>query len=364
MSEKTFLIPVGWSPNIGNAFFALGAQYVLQKAVPGARVELTSDQAAYLNFYPGPTYRKEPRNSLRYLDYVRPDYIVLAGSLLTSQFPRVWGRSFRKLSQAGVKIILLGVGYYDYSREERLLCREFLQKFPPYVLVSRDHRTYEDLKDIAEYAYDGLDNAYFLPEVYRPIPSELPPYIILNFDKTPEPIVRLVPDVEIDGINTPNIIRFEFQGKKWEVKFPRLRFAVSRIRGVDKAYGFIAAPLGMHGTKQYRVGNWMIIRTVHQFNPVNKKRIFRGPNTFAGDLPYVYLDLYAQTSLTLSDRIHAVLATLVYGKPAMLFSKSGRALILERVGAGDVVHEPVYLDLSFVQKEKERELRFLKTVPF
>lgn len=364
MTNNTFLIPIGWSPNIGNAFFALGAQYALRKAIPGGRVEMTSDQAAYLNFLPGPSYRKEPRNSLRYLDYVRPDYIVLAGSLLTAQFPRVWEQSFEKLHRAGVKTILLGVGYYDYSDEERRICRELLQKFPPHVLVSRDRRTYEDLKDVAEYAYDGLDNAYFLPDVYQPIPSDMPPYITLNFDKTPEPGIRLISDSENVAAHAPHIAYFDFENKKWEVRFPRIRLAISRMSGLSKAYGFISAPLGLHGTRQSHVGDWMIVRTEHQFNPISKRRIFRGPNAFAGDLPYVYLDLYAQTTLTLSDRIHAVLATLVYGKPAMLFSRSGRALILERVGADSVTQKPILLDLDLVREEKEKELQFLQSIPF
>jgi hypothetical protein len=272
------------------------------------------------------------------------------------------------LYQAGVKTILLGVGYYDYSDEERQICRKLLQKYPPHVLVSRDHRTYEDLKDVAAYAYDGLDNAYFLPDVYHPIPADLPPYIILNFDKTPEPHIRILSSSEETiADNTPHkphISRFSFQGRNWEVQFPSTRFAISRTRRLSKAYGFISAPFGLHGTKHSQVGDWMLVRTDHQFNPINLRRIFRGPNAYSGDLPYVYLDLYARTTMTLSDRIHAVLATLVYGNPAMLFSKSGRALILERVGAGDVTQKPITLDLALVQEEKERELEFLKTIPF
>ena len=97
--------------NIGNAFFAEGIKYVLERAIPNCRVVLLTDQAAFLNLMPGRNYRYEPRNSLRYLDHIRPDYVVVAGSCLTQQFPRIWGQSFRRLCQAGTKVLLIGAGH-------------------------------------------------------------------------------------------------------------------------------------------------------------------------------------------------------------------------------------------------------------
>lgn len=391
IQPTTFVIPTWWSPNIGNAFFALGIQHALATAVPNAQVVLMSDQAAYLNLIPGLSYRREPKNSLSYLDYVRPDYLVLAGSVLTEQFPRVWGRTLEKLADTGTKLLLIGVGYYDYSESERAACRTLLEQYPPYVLISRDRTTYQDLRDVADYAYDGLDGAYFLPDVYQPVATDMPPYIMSNFDKIPEPIFSIEPqaaDPTGNGYQGGNgqgsqtgqigqigqisqngqdghdetLRAFVFQDQHWQVRFPRIHFTAARY--LSKSYGHVMAPLGLYGTSQVNVGGYMIVRTDHQLNPLMPSRIFRGPNAFAGDTPYSYLNLYSQAALTLSDRIHAVLATLAYGKPAMLFSKSGRAHILERMGAGDVTKHPITLDLERLEQEKEAELAFLRSVSF
>jgi len=361
--RKTFVIPIAWSMNIGNAFVAVGVKYALEQTVPRAKVLLLSDQAAYLNFVPGPKYRREPRNSLHYLEYIRPDYIVLTGSLLTKQFPQVWRTSLKSLVQAGTKTLLISVGHYDYSPEEIEICRNLLREYPPYVFISRDHQTYENLHDTAEYSYDGIDGGYFVPDIFQPIQTDLPPYIVLNFDKTPEPRIQ----VRSNNFSQPpgpfhNVFSFEFRSQEWLLVFPRIRFALSRLLG--KGFGFIFGPIGLHGTAQERVGDLMILRTDHQLNPLMMRRIFRGPNAFAGDIPYTYLNIYAQTELTLTDRVHAALVTMAYGRPAVLFSQSGRALIIERVGGEGVTRKPTYLDIGVLAREKQAMIDFLKSVPW
>ena len=359
----TFVIPIGWSPNIGNAFFALGIRHLLETVCPDARVILLSDQSAYLNFIPGPNYRREPKNSIRYIDHIRPDYIVLAGSLLTEEFPRVWETSLQMLHRAGTRILLIGVGHYDYSPREVAFCRDLLKRYPPYVFISRDRRTYEGLHDVAEYSYDGIDGAYFIPEAFQPLNTDLPPYVVLNFDKTPEPrIETLSNSLSRLGDLWYETINFGFQGQEWQVQFPKIRLAASRL--VGKSFSFILGPLGLHGTKQRQVSGLAIVRTDHQLNPIMIRRLFRGPNAFAGDIPYTYLNIYAQTELTLTDRVHAALVTMAYGRPAMLFSQSGRALIIERVGGKRITREPTILDMDVLTREKQSMIDFLRSVPW
>jgi hypothetical protein len=363
----TIAIPIGWSTNIGNAFFAEGIKYVLERAVPNCRAVLLTDQAAFLNLMPGRKYRHEPRNSLRYLDHIRPDYVVVAGSCLTEQFPRIWGQSFRRLHQAGTKILLIGAGLYDYSAKETELCRDLLKQYPPHVFVSRDRRTFESFHDLSKHSYDGIDCSYFVPEVFQPIETDLPPYVILNFDKTPEPSIRVSAGAvsSASGSSNPSAdgsVRFDFKGGEWLLQFPRVRLKLSRL--LDKGYAFVVGPLGLHGTRQKQAGEMMIVRTDHALNPLILRRIFRGPNAFAGDLPYTYYNLYAQTELALTDRVHAALVTLSYGRPAMLISRSGRASIIERVGGGDVTRKPTQLDMDVLAREKQGMIEFLSSVPW
>jgi len=352
---KTFIIPIHWSTNIGNAFFALGIKYLLKQAFPGARVVMFGDQAAYLNISPGFNYRKEPKYSLRYFDHLRPDYIVLAGSVLTEQFPQVWGKSLRALYKAGGKIALIGVGHYDYSPKELISCRNFLKEFPPHVFISRDNSTYENLHDVSSYSYDGIDGAYFIPDIFQPVKTDLPPYIVFNFDKTPEPKIEI-------SSRCKETLHFNFKGRKWQLHFSKHALAASQISG--KGFGFLLGLLGFHGTSQNQVGDLMIVRTDHQVNPIIIRRLFRGPNAFAADIPYSYLNIYAQSELTLTDRIHAALVTMAYDRPAMLFTKSGRARIIERMGGDKVVKEPTCLDMSKMAREKKGMIDFLRSVPF
>jgi hypothetical protein len=321
-----------------------------------------SDQAAYWCMTPI-RYRQEPKNSLRYPDHIRPDYIVLEGSVLTEQFPQVWGRSLKLLSQAGTKVLLIGVGFFDYSERELAICRQLLEECAPYVLISRDRETYRHLNDLAQYSYDGIDSAFFLPEVFAPIRTDLPPYMVINFDKAPEPVMTVSPD-DADAPAPPSdaIAQFEFRGSTWTVSFPRTRWELAKILG--KSFCYLLAPLGLAGTSQEKAGDLMVVRTDHQINPIMIRRIFGGPNAFAGDIPESYINLYAQAELTLSDRIHAVAVTLAYGRPAMLFSRSGRARILARVRAPEVTARPVRLDLGLLRKERNAELDFLRSVPF
>ncbi len=360
---KTFAIAAGtWSRNIGNAFFNYGARYLLEGSVGNADVSFINDQCAYFSLMPW-RYRVEPRNSLRYLDHVRPDYMVLQGSVLTKQFPKVWEKSFGLLREAGVKIVMIGAGQFDYDDEETKICRRLLEKYPPYVFIARDRDTYSNFHDLAEHSYDGIDNAYFIPDIYEPIPHDLPPYVVLNFDKTPEPWVALTAEAgQESGGFSNNTASFNIYDMNWRMSFPKVRLGLSKSFG--KAYHFIMGPLGLSGTNQESVGKWMIIRTDHCINPLMINRIFRGPNAFGYDIPEAYFNLYSQADLTLSDRIHAVLVTLAYGRPAMLFSSSGRARIIERLGVEDVAKRPVFLDLDRLREEKQAEKDFLASVPF
>jgi hypothetical protein len=47
---KTFAVLAGyWSANIGNSFFQLGAQFLLEQIFPDGHVVMLSDQPAYWN---------------------------------------------------------------------------------------------------------------------------------------------------------------------------------------------------------------------------------------------------------------------------------------------------------------------------
>lgn len=357
-ASRPIIVTAGtWSTNIGNAFFQLGAQYIMSQAGGRRPVRLFTDQAGYWQY----GKKVEPGNSARLLDHVDAEYIVLSGSLLTYSFPALWAESFKILKRRGTRIVLLGVGQFDYSERETRLCRELLQEYPPYVFVSRDSVTYENFKDLALHSYDGIDNAYFLPWACPAVKLDYPPYIALNFDKGPEPICTLLPSRESPVWGRPgyNCCRVPFEAEVLDIHFPRHKRIVSDCFG--KYYGYLAGMLGIKRAKQDRVGKYQLLRTDHQTNPLCHRKLYYGPGAFAMDVPYGYLAIYANSVLTLADRIHACVVTMAYGGTAMLFSKSPRAQIIERVGATTIFQQPTRLDLPGLDNLRRAEIEFVKS---
>lgn len=359
MMNRPIVVTVGtWSTNIGNAFFQLGAQYIMSEVATTRRIHLLTDQAGYWQY----GKKREPANSARLLDHVDAEYIVLSGSLLTYSFPELWAESLRLLRQKGTRLVLLGVGQFDYSERETQLCREFLREYSPYVFVSRDSTTYGNFKDLATHSYDGIDNAYFLPLAYPTMDLDYEPYIILNFDKGPEPVCEFLrrdgnPVWGRPGYNSccvpfdSGVLRLHFSGHK--------RLASDYF---GKYYGYLAGVLGLKKARQERVDKYQILRADHQTNPLYHRKLYYGPGAFAMDVPYGYFTLYANAALTLSDRIHACVVTMAYGGTAMLFSKSPRAHIIERVGATTIFQRPTSLDIAGLDRMRAGEIAFLKSV--
>ena len=107
------------------------------------------------------------------------------------------------------------------------------------------------------------------------------------------------------------------------------------------------------------IGGYQIVRPEHRFNPHITWKIYKHSNALASDEPFTYFTIYANTKLTLSDRVHACVATLAYGKPAMLFTPSPRARLFERLALYDIKSCPVVLDEGLLKKEQENEIEFL-----
>jgi hypothetical protein len=72
--------------------------------------------------------------------------------------------------------------------------------------------------------------------------------------------------------------------------------------------------------------------------------------------------LYANTKATFSNRVHACVATLAYGKPAKLFSNSPRAYLLDRLGAVNIRKELIKIDTAWLKQEKSAMIDFLRQV--
>lgn len=311
----------GWITNIGNAFLDIGSMQSLRDACPDATIYLTSVLNRWVSYHVnigvwGRIIKKPVSltNVFNLQDYAKVDYVVQSGAFLSKHWFDLHGQVILDLTKKGCKLIINGGGMADssYSEEEIEKTRAYLKRIKPYIFISRDKESFESFKDLAEYPYNGIDCAFFVSEGYKPLQLDLHPYVILNFDNGPEPPLE-------------------------ELKIEEDKY---------------------------------IIRTHHSFwhnfafrdYLKMKEKYYETENTMISELPYDYLNLYANTNVTYSDRVHACVGTLAYGNPARLFSRTPRSHLFERVGASKITEKVIKLNMNKIEKEKQKQIDFLSEI--
>jgi len=319
-----------WPTNIGNAFVDLGSIQSLKMAAPNSRIHFVSGLPKWLFARPdiqrGSTILRLPRwlfkqthiknrsvierlplrgrekikNCFDLVSAMKLDYAVVSGMNLCEMFIKLFGPAFSKLKDKKVKIIINGGGGAHYSEREVSKFRKFLERIKPYAFISRDERSFKNYRDLADYSLNGIDCAFFINDYFTPAKLELPKYVILNFDH------HLEPELDID----------------------------------DR----------------------LIIRTHHSCWGRAPKSHFSKYNTLISDLPQDYLNLYANAEEIYSDRVHACVVTLSFGHPCKLYSKTPRASLLDRVGATTIRDKLTYPNAEKIEREKEKQLRFLSNI--
>lgn len=345
-----------WCTNIGNGFFSMGVEYALKKILGAENVTVVSDLQTYTTSYGRRLYVDE--NQLEYISSLDVDYVVLAGPVLSKFFLRLWKDILLTLQRRGIGYILLSTGTMKLAQDEAKQIQAFFKACPPYALSSRDETVYETFGALAKHAYNGICFSFFVPDCYSPATmSALAPYVVYNFDKISEPEIWQGGDAA-----KPYARQFEYGNQNYRIAYPQWLTAVSAKTDRFTDALIYAASILPARKRANRIGDYQIIRTDHRFHPHFRRKIYRQCHSFVADLPYGYLNLYANAEFTLSDRVHACAATLAFGHSAMLFAKTNRCGLLERVGAAEICERPVRLDMNLLQTEKERQLEWLGKV--
>jgi hypothetical protein len=111
------------------------------------------------------------------------------------------------------------------------------------------------------------------------------------------------------------------------------------------------------------ISNFRVIRTKHRTDSMSRREAFSKRNMFLSDIPYTYLNIYANTKATFSNRVHACVATLAFGNPAMYFSRNPRSHLFDRFDdLSEITKRPVSIPKNILRREKARQLAFLKGV--
>lgn len=156
---------------MGNAFIDMGSTVILD------RLDIEYDLVSSL----GKLQTQHPFHHERYL---RGDYIVMSGMMLSRWCMSHFEGTLLWAKKRGMKVVLLGMGQGLYTDEEKKDMEAVLSRVKPYVLVSRDRRTYENLGHLATHSYDGIDSAAFLRDPGRLDTENL---IAATFDRRSEP---------------------------------------------------------------------------------------------------------------------------------------------------------------------------------
>lgn len=345
-----------WCTNNGNGFFSLGVEHVLKQILGEENVTVVSDLQTYTTGFGKRLYLH--RNQLIYADALDVDYIVLAGPVISRYFLYLWKDILVKLRQRGIGYIILSAGMMKLSEAQREEIKAFFREYPPYIFCSRDKAAFEQFGGLAEHAYDGICFSFFAPDYYTPCGMQrLSPYCVYNFDKISEPRISSVPEGEdTDGR------QFEYGGQRYRIETSKLLTGLSaKTDRFTDALIYLSSILPAR-KRPDRMGSCRVIRTDHRFHPHFRRKIYRQNNSFAADLPYGYLNLYANAELTLSDRVHACAVTLAFGHSAMLFAKTDRLGLLGRAGAEGISERPVRLDMDKLAEEKQKMTAWLKQV--
>jgi hypothetical protein len=307
----------GWPTNIGNAFIDLGAMALLRAAVPGADVGFASELTPWLFLHGARPPRASARrwtaplrrdgaeagaveNALDVASVTACDLVVFAGMAMCQEFIEVNGPSVQALARRGVPVLLLGTGGLTFDVTEIAAFRSFLRTVEPVAVIARDARSIEAYRDTAPVTHAGIDCGFFVPEAFAPFPLELPPYAVLNFDGR-EPVH---PD-------TPGLLQ---------------------------------------------------VHAHHEcFDRIPPGRL-RKPRTLISDLPHDYLTLYAGAEEVHSDRVHACVATLAYGRRARFYGTTPRASLFEAVGAGAVTSTLMQADAAALAEAKRRQVERVRDV--
>jgi hypothetical protein len=308
-----------WAGNIGNAFIDYAINYCLKKVTIEEETKIIniSNHPASLKYNFGDRNPfsilagkgKTSPFDLRLLS--KPDVVILGGSLFDIFWSKVHKPLIDWLAEHQTPVIVLGGGGGNsYSQTEIDYVKQVWSKVNVHTYISRDDNAYNNFNEIATKSYSGIDNAFFLADLFTP---------------------------------------FEQTGNPFGVK----AFDLTHNRKVDFGKGLNEITLGhrlvdVDSIKYFLKNGLRTFKIVKQYDMIS-------------DYPDDYLHIYGNAAITHSDRVHACVATLSFGGKAQYYDKSDRSFLFERVKLGAIRNELVSLDQDFIAEEKIKQLGVLKS---
>ena len=317
---KTFIYCGGNTmDNLGNGFLDIGALYQLKKVFPNSKIISISNTSAEKTYFFGAKHgfrqlNKGRKNRFDLRNQFEGDYYVFTAACLCDSWFAINKDFLEWLSENQFPIIILGAsgsdsGSLKYDKSELDRIRKKISKLNIFLLISRDRDTYEIFSDLSTHSFDGVDCAMYLNDAFNISKMKQQDFDVFTFDSMKE----------------PNIIS--------DKKIIRLSHKVSDVDSLSRT---IRHPKLVTGLMYKR--DWV------------------------SDFPEDYLNIYSNCNIVYSDRVHACVAGIIFGKKAMYFGNSPQSGLLSRVlGDKPFMERPVSADLLFIENEKKKQLDFLKS---
>ena len=310
-----------WADNIGNAFIDFGINYSLKEALKDYDIQVNNvsnvqpyNDYKFNNKFPYNILsggRKKPEAIFDLRMQTKPDLVVLGGSLFDVFWCKVHARFLDWLIEKQFPVLVLGGGGgNNYSQEELDYVSSYWEKINFIGFVARDEKAYSNFGKYAKIAYCGIDNAFFLNNAFIPAKLDIEPYITNTFDLTFPRTIK---------VDSKKIIKLSH-----------------RLLDVDSFRLFLK----------------------------RRFKAFKAVSTYdyISDYPDDYLNIYANAEVTHSDRVHACVATLIFGGKTQYYDKSDRSYLFDRVGLSEIRNRPVKLDMDFIEKEKVNQLKAIRKI--
>ncbi len=318
-STRVAVLGGSWSSNVGNAFYNLGATWLME--------QLCTD----VWFVPeSPRWKEPTRDDFDLVGHLDCDLVLMIGPCLNLKLADVYSESFQRIYDRGAKVGYLSVGMSLYDQGEAGEVKKFFDKFPPAFISTRDDMTHQFIEPLVSCpTYSGLCTSLYLNDAYSPPPITKSPYVVLNFDSH-EPALS-----------------FDDQGIAKVQETPRGLFGKKAVSLPDKIQGLD------------------VVRTCNLSIDDGYGAIYGRPMAYHSDLPGGYCSILKHAQCVYSERVHTCAATLIYGSKAQFIAQSDRSfekrsLLFKQIGLEDIFKRPVQIDFDKLNPLKERQTEFLR----
>ncbi len=324
--------------NIGDGFYQYSLFHLFKTLFPHHDIQMLDGPIARAFKLNG----RFTKNALNLMRFQTGDMYVFSGPILGKNFVSAYGPKIENIVNSGSHYLILSA----HAPSDPAIVdanKRLLRSYPPLAFSSRDRDTYKLYSDIAQTAYDGICGAFFASKVLSVPEVNLGcKYITLSTYNEFDPSLS-VPCLPLwDGnIETATIHIAERPSPYWRIArhFEWLR-----------------------GKQQQFLGDFLIIRPHHDLSYYWSHLNFVRPHSFLSYNPLSYLSLYQSTSLTISNRVHACVATLSFGNPIFFWGQTERAGVFERVGLVPHGNEIVRLPKGILDDEYSQFCHWLTSV--